>query len=116
MKEERSDETFFRELMAQSKLTFPFPDFDDKVMRLVESGQKKRNNIQRDLRLSWVFFLLGSAFGIVISILLPEFQGTVFGFSIEKFTIPFQILFTFLFVTQLNNLIYFYNKTRYTKR
>jgi hypothetical protein len=116
MKEEKSEETFFKEVMSKSKLTFPFLDFDDNVMQIVESNQKKRNSIQRDVRLSWIFFLFGSFFGITISILLPRFQDSVFGLSIDKFTIPFQILFTFLFITQLNNLIDFYKKTNKTKR
>ncbi len=115
MKEEKSEEAFFNEVMSKSNLTFPFPDFDDNVMRVVESNQKRRNIIKRDFRLSWIFFLSGSFFGITISILLPEFQEPVFGLSLYKFTIPFQILFTFLFITQLNNLIDFYNKTNKKK-
>lgn len=116
MKEEKSEETFFNELMSKSKLEFPFPDFEDNVMRIVASNQKKQNIIQRDLRLSWIFFLLGSSFGIAISILLPKFLEPVFGLSIDNFTIPFQIVFIFLFVTQLNNLIDIYKKTNRTKR
>ncbi len=116
MKEEKSEETFFNELMSKSKLTFPFLDFEDNVMRIVDSNQKKRNIIYRELKLSWIFFLLGSLFGITISILLPKFQEPVFGLSVDKFTIPIQILFIFLFVTQLNNLIDYYSKRKITKR
>ena len=116
MKEEKSEEAFLKELMSKSKLTFPFPDFEDNVIRIVESNQKKRNIIQRDLRLSWIFFLLGSLFGITISILLPKFQEPVLGLSVDKFTLPFQIIFIFLFITQLNNLIDYYSKTKITKR
>lgn len=116
MKEEKSEETFFNELMSKSKLEFPFPDFEDNVMRIVESNQKKQNIIQKDLRLSWIFFLLGSSFGIAISILLPKLQEPIFGLSVDKFTIPFQILFIFLFITQLNNLMDYYSKTKITKR
>ena len=116
MKEEKSEETFFNELMSKSKLEFPFPDFEDNVMRIVESNQKKQNIIQKDLRLSWIFFLLGSSFGITISILLPKFQEPIFGLSVDKFTIPFQVLFIFLFITQLNYLMDYYSKTKITKR
>jgi hypothetical protein len=116
MKEEKSEETFFNELMSKSKLEFPFPDFEDNVMRIVELNQKKQNIIQKDLRLSWIFFLLGSSFGITISILLPKFQEPIFGLSVDKFTIPFQVLFIFLFITQLNYLMDYYSKTKITKR
>jgi len=111
MKEEISEETFFKDVMSKSKLTFPFSGLDDDVMRIVELNHKKRTIIQRDIRLSWIFFLFGSFFGIAISILLPKFQEPVFGLSLDKLSIPFQILFTFLFITQLNNLIEFYKKT-----
>jgi hypothetical protein len=116
MKEEKSEETFFNELMSKSKLNVPFSDFDDKVMRLVELSHKKRNSTQKDIKLSWIFFLAGSFFGTFISITLPKFQEPVLGFSIDKFTIPFQILFALLFVTQINNLLDYYKKTIKTKR
>ncbi|MGB8491380.1 MAG: hypothetical protein WCE64_10005 [Bacteroidales bacterium] len=111
MKEEINEETFFKELMSKSKLDVPFSDFDDKVMRLVESGQKHRNTTKRDIRLSWICFLAGSVFGIFISTILPEFQEPVLGISIDKFTIPFQILFALIFVSQINNLVDFHKKT-----
>lgn len=104
MKEDKSEETFFIELMSKSRLTFPFPDLEDNVMRIVELSQTKKNTIKREIKLSWIFFLLGSIFGITISILLPRFQES------DKFVLPFQILFTFLFVNQLNNLIDLYKK------
>lgn len=116
MKEEKAEETFFNELMSKSKLKFPFPDFEDNVMRLVQSNQKERTNIKRDLRLSWIFFLIGSIFGITISIILPKFLESSYGLSIDTITITFQIVFIFLFVTQLNYLIDIYKKTNRTKR
>lgn len=115
MKEEKSEETFFNEVMSKSRLTFPFPDLEDNIMRIVQLNQKKKKAIHRDIRISWMFFLFGSFFGVTISILLPGFQEPIFGMSLDKFAIPFQILFTFLFITQLNNLLDFYNKTKKTK-
>ena len=116
MKEEKSEEIFFTELMSKSKLEVPFSDFDDKVMILVELSQKRRNITKRDIKLSWICFLAGSVFGIFISIILPKFHDPVLGISIDKFTIPFQILFALLFATQINNLLDYYKKTNKTKR
>lgn len=50
MEEVNNEETFFREIMLKSKLDVPFPDFDDKVMELVEISQKHRSGIKRDVR------------------------------------------------------------------
>lgn len=116
MEEDKSEETFFIELMSKSRLTFPFPDLEDNVMRIVELSQTKKNTIKREIRLSWIFFLLGSIFGITISILLPQLQVSVADQSLDKFVLPFQILFTFIFVNQLNNLIDLYKKINKTKR
>jgi hypothetical protein len=116
MKEENSEETFFTELMSKSKLHVPFSDFDSKVMRLIELSQMKRKSSQREVKLSWIFFLAGSVFGLFISIALPKFQGPLMGISVDKFLIPFQIIFALLFVIQINNLFDYYKITNKTKR
>jgi hypothetical protein len=116
MKEDKEEETFFTELMSRSKLNVPFSDFDDKVMELIELGQMKKRNTQKEIKLSWIFFLTGSVFGIFISIALPMFQESFMGINIDRFIIPFQIIFVLLFVSQINNLLAYYKKTTKTKR
>ncbi len=115
MKEENNEETFFREIMSKSKLDVPFPDFDDQVMELVELSQKRRSGIKRNVRLSWIFFLAGSVFGIIISVVLPMFQEPIMGIRIDKFAIPFQIIFALLFAAQINNLLDYHRLTDRTK-
>jgi|SRR3989304_6291513 len=110
MKERNTDETFFREIMSKSRLDVPFPDFDDNVMRLIEKRLLKKGSISRDIKLSWAFFVIGSTFGIIVSIILPKLQESVLGIPLDKFTIPFLIIFSFLFVTQIDSLINFYKK------
>jgi hypothetical protein len=110
MKENNTDETFFREIMSESKLKVPFSDFDDNVMTLIEKKFSRKASISRDLKLSWIFFIIGSVFGIIISIVLPDIHEPVLGIQIDKLTIPFQIIFTLLLISQLDNLISFYNK------
>jgi len=116
MKEPNIDEGFLQEIMSKSKLQVPTSDFKDKVMRQVEMRRLQKDSASRDIKLSWIFFVTGSFFGIIISLILP-FSGYSFaGIGVSKLTLPFQILFVLIFMTHLNNLLDFYKETRGTKR
>jgi hypothetical protein len=116
MKDIDSEQTF-REIMSKSKLDVPFPDFDDKVMGLIEKKLLKKVAISRDIKLSWVFFILGSAFGILVPILLSQVQQPVLGMDIDNLRIPFLIIFSFLILSQIDSLIDFYKRQKnITKR
>jgi hypothetical protein len=112
MKEKDTDEKFFRKIMSKSKLDVPFSDFDDKIMLLIEKRLSKRTLISRDIKISWVFFIIGSCFGIIVTIILPKLQESVLGFPLDKFTIPFLIIFSSLLMTQLDSLIHFYKRQK----
>jgi hypothetical protein len=116
MKETNTDETFSK-LMSNSKLVVPFTDFDDKVMGLIEKNALKKASISRDLKLAWLFFIMGSFFGIIIALILPYIQRPIFGFQLDRLKIPFLIMFSFLVLSQLESLIDFYNsQKKQTKR
>lgn len=116
MKEPNIDERFLQEIMSKSKLQVPFSDFEDKVMRQVEMRRLQKDSASRDIKLSWIFFVTGSVFGIIISLILPFSQYSFGGIGLNRLTLPFQILFVLLFMTHLNNLLDFYKKTNKTKR
>jgi hypothetical protein len=94
--------------MSKSRIEVPFPDFEDKIMGLIEKKLSKKVSISRDIKLSWVFFILGSTFGIIFTILLPKIKQPVLGIDLEKLTIPFLIIFGFLLLSQIDSLIDFY--------
>jgi hypothetical protein len=108
MKKIDTDNTFFEEIMSKSKLNVPFPDFDDKVMGLIERRSSKKASIMRDIKLSWIFFILGSTFGIIVTIILIRFPVLDGGIQLDKFTIFFLIIFSYLILTQLDSLREFY--------
>jgi hypothetical protein len=98
------DEQFFRTVMAESKLELPFSDFEDTVMAGIEN-KADRPSFSTDLKLSWIFFIAGSVFGIALSVLLPRLQSPVFGIQPGALAILFQVTFTVLLFTQLETLI-----------
>ena len=111
MKETDSEMTF-RKMMSKSRLDVPFPDFDDKIMGLIKEKHSNKASVSRDIKLSWVFFILGSAFGIFVTILLPKIQQQVLGIHLDKFNIPFLIILSILLFTQLDSLIDFYKRQK----
>ena len=110
MESTSTDDKFVHEILQKSILQVPFSDFDDSVMQIINAKKLKPFSIKREFRLSWVFFILGSVFGISISIILPTIQSSILGLPLNKLTIPFQIIFAFLFISQLDNLLHIYKK------
>jgi len=107
MKKSDTDETFSK-LMSNSKLIVPFTDFDDKIMGLIENISLKKASISRDLKFAWIFFIIGSCFGIILTLILPIIHQPVFGIQLDRLKLPFLIIFSFLILTQLDSLIDFY--------
>ena len=112
MKEIDTEDTFFKEIMSKSELDVPFPDFEDNVMGLIEKRLSKKVSITRDIKLSWIFFILGSTFGIIVTIILLKLHVSVGGITMDKLTIPFLIIFSYLVMTQLDCLIDFYKRRK----
>lgn len=100
-----SEEIYFKEIMSDSKLEMPFPDFEDNVMLHIHKSISSQTGFSKELRLSWIFFLLGSVFGITISLILPHMQGQILGFDPQKVAIIFQIIFVVLLFTQMDTLL-----------
>ena len=108
--ETNSEDIYFRKLIAKSKLNVPFSDFDEKVMFKINKSLSKKTTLSKDLKLAWIFFILGSVFGIFVSVIIPTIQKPVFGIHLDRLSTLFQIGFTLLVTTQLNNLLSFYKK------
>ena len=108
MKEIESEDSFFKEIMANSKIDVPSKNFDDDVMKLIEMRLLKKVSMTRDIVLSWIFFILGSTFGTISTILISKLKETFWGISSAKVTILFLIIFSFIVTTQLDSLIEFY--------
>jgi hypothetical protein len=110
MKDPDNDEAFFSGIMKQSKLSVPFTDFEDKIMLRIREKSKKKSTFSREIKLAWIFFITGSTFGIIISIILPLLQEPVLGIYPDKLTMAFQVIFSFLFIIQLDSLKKFYKE------
>lgn len=91
----------FAKAMSKSKLEMPFSNFEDAVMLLIEEESIRKKTISKQLKLSRFFFVLGSVFGFVLSILLSQIKAPVLGIDQNIIALVFQIVFATLFFTQL---------------
>lgn len=105
-----TNENFFQEVMSKSKLELPFHDFEDNVMFEIEKINLHQSSFSKELKLSWIFFIAGSVFGIVISLTLPQMHKSILGFQTDKFVIIFQVVFALLFFIQIDMLMKFFRR------
>lgn len=99
------EEIYFRELMSKSKIEMPFSDFEDSVMTQIEQKIVRQQGIAKDIKLSWLFFVVGTTFGFIISWILPRIPQRIFGMDPKNLAICFQILFVVLLFTQIEALL-----------
>ncbi len=101
----KDNDKAFYQLMQQSRLHMPFSDFEDKTMQKIYQEERHKKSISQDIKLSTFFFIIGTAFGILVSILLPKLEGSFLGISPDKLLLPFQVIFIVLLLTQLESLV-----------
>lgn len=99
------DEQLFKDIVSKSKLEMPFPDFEDNVMKQIEAKRTLKLSISKDIKLSWIFFVIVLFLGIAISYFLSHMYQSLFGIKIEVVTLIFQMCFAILLFGQLDNLI-----------
>jgi len=92
-------------LLSESALEMPFSDFEDSVMQIIEENSIKKNSVSKELKLSRFFFILGSLFGITISIVLSQLETSIFNISPTVIAFVFQITFATLFFTQIETYL-----------
>lgn len=108
MKEtQTTEDIFFGEIMSKSKLTLPFSDFEDNVMMQIESRVLRHHKWSKELSLSWIFFIVGSVFGIVLSVFIAQLRDPIFGIQPVNLTLFFAIVFSAVLFTQIDTLIKF---------
>ncbi len=66
MEKNNNHDKYFRELLSDGNMEMPFNDFEDELMAEIRSEQEKRSSLLRNIRLSWLFFILGLVSGIAL--------------------------------------------------
>ena len=100
----RDDE--LKQLLKDSRLEMPFEDFEERVMSRLKKDAQSEKSIDRNIRLSWLFFVSGTAFGLLLSAIISPVTS-ILGFPVSKLMIPLYIAgatLLLLFFEQLVNI------------
>jgi hypothetical protein len=93
-----------KQLIGESKLEMPFSDFEDRLMSRINSEVSNEKAITKNIRLSWLFFGLGTLFGILLTIILNP-TNTIMGIPLSKFIIPLYVTGATLFFLMAEQLL-----------
>lgn len=106
----KSEEEFFKDIMSKSKLNLPFPDFEDEVMLQIKSQELTSEISSKNIKRSWLVFVSGIIFGILLSVQLQHLDISLFGISPDNMLLVFQLLFTLFVLFSLDSLIQYTRK------
>ena len=99
------EENELKKIMQRSKLEIKFPDFEDNVMQQVYAKEASRRSVWRNLKISWIFFFIGTFFGIFATQFLADIQVPFLGENSKLILLIGEILIVFVVASQFDNLI-----------
>ncbi|WP_316819194.1 hypothetical protein [Pedobacter nyackensis] len=99
-------------LIKRSLVEAPSPDFDNNLMLRIEKEASKGTSLNSNMKMSMLFFMLGTGFGLLVSHLLPILGETLIGIDIKTVVLIFQLLYIILILTQLENIIRLFSQIK----
>ena len=99
------EEILIREMMAKSAEKMPFADFEDNMMEQIHREAKISRSFLKNVKLSWFFFVLGTIFGITLSVLISQLNITIMGFPVQRVILVAQAIFVVLALSQFDRLL-----------
>jgi len=105
MMNSEKEEKLIRELMEKSGREMPFVDFEEKLMEKIYNEEKISRSFLKDVKLSWFFFIVGSGFGLFLSVISSQINNTIWGIPAQQITMLIQVVFVVLLLSQFDNLI-----------
>ena len=99
----KNSEDKLKRLLSESRLEMPFDDFEDRLMARINKKVSNEKYIDRNIRFSWLFFALGTVFGLLLSVILSPVKSAM-GIPFSGLMIPLYIIgvtLIFLFIDQL---------------
>ena|SRR5579859_6677096 len=100
MNNEESNDKELSDIMRKSMLRMPLDDFEDRVMFEIHRQARHKKKVFTNTRLSRLFFLLGTGFGLTVNNFLTHLNHSLMGFSPERILLFFQVSFVFFFLMQ----------------
>ncbi len=102
----------FSSLMRKGKLEMPFSDFEENTMKRIDAELKYKTSIHRSSRISFIFFVLGTGFGLVVNSMLANADDFIMGISPDTVLIAFQVIFVLTVIVQSENIYKLFTKLK----
>jgi hypothetical protein len=99
------EEKLISELMLKSATEMPFADFEEKLMNQIHTEANTSRSFLKNVKLSWFFFIVGTIFGLFLSITIGQINGSIFGVPAQRLILMAQVIFVILLLTQFDRLI-----------
>jgi uncharacterized membrane protein YoaK (UPF0700 family) len=106
------EEKDFKNMMQDSKLEIEFPDFEENVMEKIYTKEANRKSVWRNLKISWIFFFIGSFFGIFATQFLADIHLPFLAEDSKLVLLVGEIIIVFVVASQFDMLIRFTFKKR----
>lgn len=92
-------------IMEKGKRTMPFEDFEDKVMDRIRFEYTHHRVVSSKLKLSLIFFIIGTVSGIVLTLLFSTFGNPVFGIDPKTLSLLILFVITVVGIMTLDNFL-----------
>lgn len=94
-------------IMKKATLKIPFSDFEEIIMHRISKEIIYKNLLSRDRIISFIFFILGTGFGMIINLILQKTRYGFLSLTPEITLLIFQAGFVLIFLIQLENNLHF---------
>lgn len=99
------DDKLIQKLMSKSSVEMPFNDFEDKLMSEIYLEEKRSKSFFKSLKLSWLFFIIGTGIGIFITTFIYRTETEIYGLSSKHLVLIAQVIFAILILSQFDKLM-----------
>ena len=99
------EEKDFKKIIEFSKLEIQFPNFEEEVMESIRKKEADEKSFWRNIRWSWIIFLVGLSLGLITTSILSDFGLQYFGENSKLVLLVVEILIAVIFGFQFDNLI-----------
>jgi len=113
---EQAEEEFFKKIMSKSNFEMPFSNFEEEVMMQIKKQEVYQKTDTRNLTLSWLFFVAGSVFGLILSFLMPEVLSQIVKVNPNVLAQALQVIIVLWILIQLESLIEFTRGISFVRR
>ena len=105
MREKEFNDDEFYTIMKKGRQTMPFDDFEDKVMDKIHYEYSYKGEVSNKLKLSLIFFIIGTFSGITLTLLFFVFGNPVFGINPKTLALPILFIIAVVGIMSLDNFL-----------